>query len=421
MFARLFAQAAHMLARNGRRYVIRWLPLRHGPGSIDFCNSRHLLEPLLGEWLAKPTASVLGISDIKNLPENRNSILLELDRSLEGLPGTVDFEYDECVDFYRYFLFFSDLAIASRFRQLATQTILNEQEQCAYLLPEALKAALEIGRAEKTLQWIREKNPTIVPHDLLDAITAHAHTLTGNRSEALRYWEPRYSPKDRQYADYLRGKSIAIVGPTSPEGEPGKEIDSFDIVVRTNFNNTRIPDARLFGSRTDVSYYNHSTMQQNPETISNAAGFLDWVNLKVPDAGIESSVSESNRALGIRPFFVPEAIFQFGYPNAIPCILHDLFAFQPGRIKLFGVNFFASANPYSAHYAQFTSDTASASIAKGLRSHDPFSQFYFVNSMLRHQLISMDELGASVLDCSLADYAANLQRIYGSLWIDQPH
>ncbi len=418
MAARLAAMLPGMFARNGLHYSYNWFLLRYGPASKNYSKSRARLESLLNIWIEKQGSSFLGLADVSKLPEDRSTILDECDRALKNFPGTLALEYDECLDFYHYFLFFGDLRIAARFREFATRIILREQEQCSHLLPEALKAALELGQAEDVLEWLEKKNSAIIDPDLREALTAHAHALTGSRAEALRYWESRYSPEDRKYADYLRGKSIAIVGPAPPDGEPGAEIDSFDIVIRTNFNTSKVPDARLFGSRTDVSYYNHSTMVESPESIYDAAEHLDWLNLKVPDAGIERDVSSSGKSYGIRTFFVPETILQLGYPNTIPCILFDLFAGKPQRIKLFGVNFFASANAYSAHYAQSSANVAGASISRGLRMHDPFSQLYFVKSLLNRHLIAVDELGALTLGMSLPDYAANLESLYGAWHID---
>ena len=412
MAARLIAELSGLLARNGMRYTTRWLLLRYGPASKDYGKSRLLLASLLNTWIAKRGRTFLGIANVSKLPEDRSSILHELDQALKNFPDSLDLEYDECLDFYHYFLFFDDLRIAARFRELTTRIILLEQESCSHLLPEALKAALELGRAETVLQWLEDKNPAIVDTELREAIAAHAHTLTGNRTAALRYWEKKYSPADQKYADYLRCKSIAIVGPAPPEGEPGPEIDSFDIVIRTNFNSSKPPDARLFGSRTDVSYYNHSTMQQTPVTISNAAGFLDWVNLKVPDTGFESQESSSPKPEGTRSFFVPENIFQLGYPNAIPCILYDLLAFEPRSIKLFGVNFFTSANAYSAHYAPSSGDNNSQNLSTAIRQHDPFSQLNFVVSHSRSNQVLADDLSGEILALNMSTYAERLHYTY---------
>ena len=414
MASRLATMLPGMIARNGIHYTLQWFRLRYGPASGNSPNSRSRLESLLNIWIEGQGGHFLAFTDVSNLPEDRSEILSQLDKVLEDFPHSVSLEYDVCIDFYHYFLFFGDLRIAARFRELATGIIIHEQQSSTHLLPEAVKAALELGQAETALQWINEKDLTIIPPDLLDALTAHAHTLIGNKAEALRYWEARYSPEDRQYAEFLRGKSIAIVGPATPEGEPGEEIDSFDIIIRTNFNSSKPPDARVFGSRTDVSYYNYATILYHPEQIKSAAPSLCWVNLKVPAVEITEGRNASEKNRGTRPFFVPESIFPFGYPNAIPCILFDLLAFEPERIKLFGVNFFASANSYSSHYAPSSGDSSSQTISSALRKHDPFSQLNFVASHLRGGLILADSLSGEILALNMSTYAERLHRTYDS-------
>ena len=55
----------------------------------------------------------------------------------------------------------------------------------------------------------------------------------------------------------ISGKSVAVVGPAPSSELIGSEIDSYDIVVRTNYQGqNKLGDPKEFGVRTDISYYN---------------------------------------------------------------------------------------------------------------------------------------------------------------------
>ena len=60
---------------------------------------------------------------------------------------------------------------------------------------------------------------------------------------------------DIAFLSYLRGKSVAIVGPVDVGLDNGAEIDGFDVVVRLNHKVHHERNVQQFGTRTDVSYY----------------------------------------------------------------------------------------------------------------------------------------------------------------------
>ena len=65
----------------------------------------------------------------------------------------------------------------------------------------------------------------------------------------------RYRKNEAIYEQLIKDKSVAIVGPGSPHGNYGAEIDGFDTVIRIKFiGNEVLDNSNYHGTRTDVSF-----------------------------------------------------------------------------------------------------------------------------------------------------------------------
>ena len=70
-----------------------------------------------------------------------------------------------------------------------------------------------------------------------------------------------------QYQEYLKDKTVAIVGSSSHliGKDEGDFIDSHDVIVRANNSSVILPELHKdYGSRTDVGYFWHSIMRFSP-------------------------------------------------------------------------------------------------------------------------------------------------------------
>lgn len=324
------------------------------------------------------------------------------------------YSFLDCFDFYQYFRYFGDFRVAEFFRQQALQASLREQESAPYLMPFALNAALELGMAEQVLRFLHNKSSNTVSTEYIQALKPIAHALMGNRTTANRLWKETFRESDFRYYDYIEGRSVAIVGPASPLYAVGSEIDGFDVVVRTNFRTGLNLSADLFGSRTNVSYYNHATWTTRRDAVLSAANSLNWINLKGKDDDSLLMKLSPSFTGGARVFFQADPIFFSGYPMGIPNIIFDLIRFSPSQIKLFCANFYITGNDYNSNYnPEAKSNAGFKRTSESLRLHDPFSGFMLTKRLFEMNFISADSLSENALTTSRSEYACRLNEIFG--------
>ena len=321
---------------------------------------------------------------------------------------------DAYLDFYKYFLYFGDLRVASFFREQALQASLREQRNIPYLLPCALRAALEVGEPEIVLDLLSKKDTSTVAISTAKAAKPMAHALLGDLTIAGQYWSADFSEADFKFLELVRGRSIAVVGPALPSDRVGSEIDSYDLIVRTNFRTDANLPVEFFGSRTDISYYNHAAWTTRRDSVLNAAESLRWINLKGRNDDKLLNELLPSFAGGSRVFFQADTLFFEGNPMAIPNILYDLLHFSPKCIKLFCSSFYISGNGYHPGYHGYVKSPYGVDFfSDGLRAHDPFSGFMFAKRAFQTNLILADRLGEGVLNTSCSQYASRLNEVYG--------
>ena len=146
------------------------------------------------------------------------------------------------------------------------------------------------------------------------------------------------------WTEYIRGKSVAIVGPAVPEYDQSEEIDSKDVVIRLRWMGE--PHHDWYGKRCDVSFYNLAASRNLLETgnINHIIRDLDWVLTKA-EYGL-TDVTESrmvNKPHGVNA-------------NQVPIILHDLSYFEPGPVYVYGADFYW--NPEKAYLSLYEKDSS---------------------------------------------------------------
>ena len=104
---------------------------------------------------------------------------------------------------------------------------------------------------------------------------------------------------DKKYYDYLKGKSVAIIGPAAylTQLKTGPDRDSFDVVVRIN-RGTELTNlyAESIGTRTDILY---NCLIKSPDnggdldTVKFQSAGVEWIST-IPNSDI-NGFSRSNR------------------------------------------------------------------------------------------------------------------------------
>ena len=312
----------------------------------------------------------------------------------------------DALDLYRYFRFFGDFRVAEFLREQTLHAYLRWQGGAPHVMTEALAAAIELGKPEFVLATVNAKLTR--PRDRGDVrkATAVAHALCGESSEAQRLWDTVIEDRDVAFRETVRNRRIAVIGPAPVTADLSEELDAFDLVVRTNYVGKLDP---RYGSKTDISYYNGTSLANQRERILAVAASLKWLIASRSDG--EELIRLVPDHPGVRPAKRVDSVFFQANPLAIPNILLDLTRFQPASIKLFCSDFYSSEVSYDPTYRARPKAHA---VAHSLRIHDPFSSFSFAQHMKNAGLVDVDEIAGKVLRIERRQYAARLQQLYGA-------
>jgi hypothetical protein len=165
------------------------------------------------------------------------------------------------------------------------------------------------------------------------------------------------------YADYVSGRTIAIVGPAQPTHDQSAQIDSHDIVIRLSWVGQSFHP--WYGTKCDVSFFNLAASRywSGSGRADSALATLDWVLTKA-DYGL-TGVTRS------RVVSLPEGI----NANQVPILLHDLSQFRPGPVSVFGADFYwDKQTAYLASYRNVMVEAKPRSkgktVAEALSGHD---------------------------------------------------
>jgi glycosyltransferase involved in cell wall biosynthesis len=276
-------------------------------------------------------------------------------------------------------------------------------------LKTALKAALDrndTALADDFLGKLKQISSNAIDVRELESC---CDLMKGNLEAFRQKWPHSPTPAEKRLRDYLKGKTVAVVGPAPTGTLDGEEIDSFDVVVRMNWRglNSR-PNAREFGSRTEVSLYNAHTVR-----------YLKEKNLFSATHGIPVKLVRRSRhdCNGLHETCCVLKILN-EYPgvfykslNAAPSILFELFTLGLDQLHLFKTTFYTGKLVHARNYRSASGlNTAdnSSNFKSILANHDFICQLSFVRALLNNKLlIAKKEI--SNIACSNLDYLANIQ------------
>lgn len=246
-----------------------------------------------------------------------------------------------------------------------------------------------------------------------------AYLYAGDVEEYRRRAQSRFSDEEETFADFVRGKSIAIVGPVDVGLKHGAEIENYDLVMRFNFRGLGALEPSKFGSRTDFSFYIESNLPREnfDPKVSSVLNTLKYIvadyTHRADDvcfSGVETPVRR--RYPAGHPFANP--LFK-GTHNAVQRAIADLARFDVGEMKVFNSDLFISAE-YASGYRQ----TSSEVLCMGFTTHDPVSNFHFTRRMLECGVIAADARLTEILQMSDEQYVRELQLRYGHKGVGLP-
>lgn len=323
--------------------------------------------------------------------------------------------YELC---FNYGLF--DLTLA--LRQKAIQSAFAEAKSeplNKFKIKLAFKGAIDQGEFLIAKKYLAKLKKLRIKPKLLNEYIKYFYIQNGNyNSDEFR--KNIISAKDiridKSFLNLISGKSVAVVGPAPSSELIGSEIDSYDIVVRTNYQGqNKLGDPKEFGVRTDISYYNG----YDSLNIHKNKNFDFFTDLKASafksiNHPFQKNLLNSGYAHKI---IQPKLLFN-GFPLQGVNIIYDLLHYTPSKIKIFKNNLFLSKTSYYKKYRDSHLDTLgniNNSINERLSSfttHDLISQFNFLKYLKNSPDIEFDVSLKCIVEMDLKVYLTKLKQIY---------
>ncbi|MDZ7771580.1 MAG: hypothetical protein U5K31_02400 [Balneolaceae bacterium] len=278
-----------------------------------------------------------------------------------------------------------------------------EQVECAF------RALVDAGRLERARRELDRLEELVrMPQNVRTQYRVYLHLSDGNLEEAVSLAEtlPGYHVPFRRY---LEGRSVAVAGPAASEEQMGPLIDSFDVVVRMNYGRrSGAGDPAVYGSRTDVSYYNRGFLDYlKREEAWDVLDELDHALFRCRHDDLSAHLQDRENVQN------PMArLFYFsGFPNLGQLSIADLLLHRPARLKIFHMNFYYDSRRHHDNYF-LAHDHRNENHLRSLAVHDCLSQLGTMRNFRNSGLIEADPACGRVLDMDEEDYLSGLETFY---------
>lgn len=279
------------------------------------------------------------------------------------------------------------------------------------LLKTALKAALDRNdtvQADDFFVKLKQISPDTLDVRELDSC---CELMKGNLEAFRKKWPYPSTPSDKHFREYLKGKTVAVVGPAVSTEDHSADIKNYDVQVRINWRNRgRDMALNLEHAKVDVTLYNaHSARLLLTKSSSS-----DWL------PGVEYCLVRRSRnelKFALNSQSVIRRISE--YPgsickslNAIPAVVFDLLLNGATKVKVFGTDFYSGKKYHHAGYRNsVTSDDKSLlrCLQPVVTNHDLISQIKLMEVLARTSSIDLDAKSAEIaLEWSIKRYLSTL-------------
>jgi hypothetical protein len=233
---------------------------------------------------------------------------------------------------------------------------------------------------------------------------------------------------EKLFSELITGKSVALVGPGSPSGHYGNEIDSADTVVRIKYvGREHLPPQEFHGHRCDINYFGNTEVEalvsgQSTEKLLKTYGDLRLM--------LSSGVPRVSSRVFMTYYMSTSGMPYRTTSHAGIRTLFYVIRFGALRIKNFGIDFYANRSEYSKENTAFLNGAAnvlghvpstkttmrdflSFYRSNGFSEHDPVSNFCFAQNLYKAGMFEIEPFGASILALTPYQYVERLEEMLG--------
>jgi hypothetical protein len=218
-----------------------------------------------------------------------------------------------------------------------------------------------------------------------------------------------------EFQEYVRGKSIALVGPSPGALADGEEIESFDLILRLNYSYAgKGCDANTKGTRTDLSYF----MREHGDAFLTEQGGtlptdLKWAVMKDPEHKHKTVKSSEQRVRALEGIEERSMAFHASY-TAVQCVLIDLLKYPVSRIKVFHCDLFLTVMRSPGYTPKTVNRESSWQQKRDVNKsfHDPYTNFLLLRSLFYNGRIEADDGLFKVLSLEPLNYLQMMEERY---------
>ena len=233
---------------------------------------------------------------------------------------------------------------------------------------------------------------------------------------------------EKLFGELISGKSVALVGPGSPSGHYGNEIDSADTVVRIKFvGREHLPPQELHGHRCDINYFGNTEI----ETLfsgTSPSELNDWYGILRMTLSFRSKILHIGNSV-VHNLSSLAPVYRTT-PYAGVRVIFAICRAEASNLCLFGLDFYAGSLTYSLENQKFLETTAkrlghnsfdqrgiteqkSFYRARDLFIHDAVSNFCFAQNLYKAGLFDIEPYGKSILELTPYQYVERLEEMLG--------
>lgn len=207
--------------------------------------------------------------------------------------------------------------------------------------------------------------------------------------------EPGSNDLDNEFSRRIHNKTIALLAPGILAFDVPliQELNEFDEIIPITFTTNHYKD---FPLPIRISYYN----KYNSLKLMNDDRFRDGINLEI--YCLKNKVTAHPK---YREIMKDSFKWVLGSPNMVQAAVFDLLCQSPKKIKIYGMNFFLSAQPHHRDYQTNLS-------LRSLAFHNVVSNFAYIQALHRRGNIDLDTEAKRLIDAGLINYTIEMSKRY---------
>jgi len=283
-------------------------------------------------------------------------------------------------------------------------------------------ACLERGDLDRA-DFILQRFGLRIQNSRLNHFKFYLNLLCAEKTQFVNSGVKDFFESEIRMSELMRGKSVALVGTGSPLGDYGKEIDSYDLVVRVKYPGQKsLPPAEQHGRRCDIAYYTSILPFQILSESGTDLSFLNDLSFLMVAQVVDA---KKFRGLPILYLSNIRSVFPNGDLTSGMITLANLLRFHPSSLKLFGFDFYAMPRLYNSEMVEFyrkkgwtigdptlmgnVDQDSFAQRVQGHFWHDQIANFSFARNLIRAGAIKSEPVSAEILSLTPKRYASRLE------------